>query len=743
MAKMDELTLNAILDAEIGEAVSYVYGNNSKIANDRAKALDYYMGEPFGNERDGRSSVVSTDVQDTVESILPALLKIFFAGDEIVQYQPVKQGDEKFSKQATEYGNYIFTKDNNGFMIFYTWFKDALLQRNGFVMPYWKINKKTVTESYTGLSDNDLALLGQDKTVEIVEASESYQAPIIMPGQPPVMLTDVKIRRHVEEGRVCIETIPPEYVIISRGSKDMESARLSGYRCRKTISELLEEGYSKDDLADVETSDDYVAQSSEEIARWRDEQGYQTGSDSMGVDSEDRSRKQVWVSTLYIRVDWDGDGKAELRRIIRAGGSTGGKILDNEEVDSNDMSSLTPIPMPHKVFGRSVADLVMEIQLIKSTLQRQMLDALYISTDPRHKVRKESGVDLDALINSLPGGVVMMDDLNAVEPLQTSGLPEYAFQMMEYQDSVRETRTGVTRYNQGLDGNSLNKTATGIQAIQSASQQRLELIARIFAETGIIKLFKDILRITIKHQDKARVIRLRDEWVNFDPREWNAEMDVTIAVGLGAGSREAMATHYINLIQAQEKAFPLGIVSPQNVYNANAKLVENMGLKSPEMYFTDPEKKAQQQQGQPPKPDPEMQKLQMQAQLEEKKLGVQVQGKQAELQADMQKHSMKLQTDKEIAAARIQADSMHKQSMAEAAAKPTTNVQFDASGAMEQVAQNLQNMAVEQSQALQAGVQTMAMAAQSIAQAVAMLSAPKIGTLSNGKTITIQTAPLQ
>lgn len=731
---MDEVTLNGILDAEIGDAVSYLYGNNSRIASDRAKAMDYYMGEPFGDERDGRSQVVSTDVQDTIESVLPSLLKIFFASDEIVQFQPVQQGDEANAKQATDYINYIFTKDNNGFLTFYTWFKDALLQRNGFVIPYWRMISKTETVTFTGLDENALAQLFQDESVELLAAAESQTAN----GMPAY---DVKIRRMVKEGRICIDNIPPEYVIVSRGSRDLDTARISGYRVRKTISELIEEGFDPDDLQDIETAESYLSNTTEETARWRDEQGYRVAGFQEGMNTEDRSRAEVWVTVLYIKIDYDGDGIAELRRIIRAGGATGGKILANDEVDANDMCSLTPIPMPHKLMGRSIADLVMDIQRIKSTIQRQILDNMYLANNKRHKVRRGADVDLDALINSVPGGVVMMGDLSAVEPLDVDNIENSAFQFLEYEDSVREIRTGITRYNQGLDANSLNKTATGIQMIQGAAQQRLELIARVFAETGIVRLFKALLRLTIKHQDKARVIRLRDEWVSFDTRTWNADMDVSIAVGLGAGSREVMAGHYGNLIAMQEKLFPAGIVSKENLFNSASKLVENMGLKTPEMYFTDPQRMQQQQQDQQ-KPDPEAAKMQAQMQVEQQKMQMQVQGKQAELQTDMQKHAMSLQADKEIAAMKAQADIQTKTMMAQVNAKPTTQVQFDASGELGRVADVLQNIAISNQEAIQTGISVMAQAAQSMAMAAQQMSAPKVGTLSNGKTITIQTAPM-
>lgn len=568
--------------------------------------------------------------------------------------------------------------------------------------------------------------------------------PMPMPPMPMGPTYDIKIRRTVKEGRIDLMNIAPEYAIISRGSKDIETARISGYRCRKTISDLLAEGFSEEDLADLEPCDDYIGNSEEEIARWKDEDGYRAFNTT--VDSQDRSRMEVWISVLFIRVDYDGDGKAELRMVTRAGESENGKILANVEVDENPMCSLTPIIMPHRHIGRSVADLVLEIQAIKTAILRQMMDNLYAINNQRHKVQRGAGVDLDALINSVPNGVVMMDRLDAVEPFEMQHLPPEAFKMLEYQDSVRETRTGVTRYNQGLDGDSLNKTARGISLIQGASQQRIELIARIFAETGVLKLFRTLLNLTIKHQDKERVVRLRGEWVKFDPRAWNADMDASIAVGLGSGSREAVMGQSMTLLQVQKDMAQVGIVTPENFYNNCVKIAEAAGHKNADAYFTDPKKIPKG----PPKPSPEemqaqmeQQKMQAQMQLEQQKMGFEQQKTAAQMQleekkaaaqinADMQKHAMSLQANQSMKTMEVESNARSKSEIAQMSAKPTTNVHVDAQGVMQEVADTLKAIAVtnaqaaqEQSQAFEQGIAMMAQASQTIAQAAAMMAAPK------------------
>src|SRR5262249_6238296 len=307
--------------------------------------------------------------------------------------------------------------------------------------------------------------------------------------------------------------------------------------------------------------------------------------------------------------DWDGDGIAERGKVTVAGG--GQEILDNEPWDGPlPFISLTPIPMPHRFFGLSIADLVMDLQLIKSTILRQILDNLYLSNNGRHIISDQ--VNLDDLLTARPGGIVRLKngELPAqghILPLDTPLVAAQALPMLEYIDGVRENRTGVTRYMQGLDADTLNKTASGINQIMTAAQQRVELIARIFAETGVKDLFRKILELVNRHQSAPRIVRLRNRWVPMDPREWNTQMDVSISVGLGTGNKDQMLVHLRSLLEIQVQAIRMqgGVDGPlvrlENVYNTLAKLVENAGLKSPDAYFTDP---TQRPPAAPPPPPP-------------------------------------------------------------------------------------------------------------------------------------------
>ncbi|MGH6932281.1 MAG: portal protein [Dongiaceae bacterium] len=615
---MTESELKSINAAEIADSLGYLGG---ELSEQRRKALRYYLGEPFGNEQEGRSKVVSTDVADTIEWILPSLLKVFTAGDEVVRFEPTGPEDEEVAKQATEYVNWIFMRDNPGFLTLYTLFKDALLQKNGIAKVWWEEGETAARETYRRQSFEELQLLLADPDVEPIEHGEYQETGIVtgpdgLPAEGVVTLHDVTVKRKRRSGAVRIGALPPEEFLISRRARGIEDAAFVGHRLRKTASELIELGY------DLDLVDRLPGAEEEDPTGERRERLLQDESGGATADGLNRAMREVWLTECYIKCDWDGDGIAERRKVTVGGG--GQEILDNEPWDGPlPFISLTPIIMPHRFFGLSVAELVMDLQLIKSTILRQILDNLYLSNNGRHVISDQ--VNLDDLLTARPGGIVRlkngaMPGQGHILPIDTPLVAAQAFPMLEYIDGVRENRTGVTRYNQGLAADTLNKTATGLNQIMGAAQQRIELIARVFAETGVKDLFRKILELVNRHQNAPRIIRLRNRWVPMDPRSWNSQMDVSITVGLGTGNKDQMLMHLKNLLDIQVEAirFQGGVAGPlvtlENVYNTLARLVENAGLKSADPYFSDP---AQRPPAPPPPqpPDPTMLALREQARL--------------------------------------------------------------------------------------------------------------------------------
>jgi hypothetical protein len=613
MAKAKALSENevsSILASELKNSYGYF---DTGLVDDRKKANEYYFGESFGNEVEGRSQVVSTDVADTIEAILPALLRIFTASDNIVKVDPVTQEDTEIAKQASDYLNHIFNKDNDGFTTLYAMFKDALLHKNGIVKVFWDTSERTKQETYEKLSEAEFTMLIDEDGVEVKEHTE-YADPAfeeqkknikeqmnqvgdqmsvdLMEQQikelPIPQLHDVVITRSETFGRVKFEAVPPEEFLVQRRAKTLEEAHFLCHRTTKTRSELIEMGFDYDIVHSL---------SAESTQRYNEEKStrHRNIDDDFTSDVGDSSTDEIPICESYIRIDEDGDGIAELRKIISSGDDSH-TILDDVIVDSQPFCSVTPIIVPHRFYGRSVSELVEDIQLIKSTVMRQILDNMYLTNNNRVAVM-DGQVNLEDLLTNRPGGVVRTKAApsQVMMPMTTQTINNQAFPLLEYLDTVKENRSGITKYNQGMDTDSLNKTASGINTILSQSQMRIELIARIFAETGVKELFKKMFELVVKYQDKERIIKIRNNFIPMNPMEWRDRCNVTIQVGLGTGSRDQQLSILNQILRQQIEGIklqgsPAGpIVNMNNIYNTLSKIVENAGLKDVDAYFTDPQ----------------------------------------------------------------------------------------------------------------------------------------------------------
>ena len=596
----------SVVSREIHNASGYIGG---ELVSARKKSLEYYLGEPLGNEQEGRSQVVSNDVLDTVESLMPSLMRIFTAGDNVFNCEGMGPEDEEMARQCSDYLNYIFYKENDGFLCLYTAFKDALIQKNGILKVYWDDAEKIEREEYKRLTEdefNDLVSLDMIK----VSAHTAYKEPITDESGKEIdkiTLHDVVIHRTKIYGKVRIEPVPPEEFLIERRCKSIDTANFVCHRVNKTRTELVEMGYDKDLVDSLPTGDgDFYSE--DKFTR------HQNVDFSHGESDGDKSTQDILIHECYVRMDVDGDGKAELLKICVAG--DGKKLLDIEEIDTMPFVSMTPVIMPHRFYGRSIAELVEDIQLIKSTVMRQMLDNMYLTNNNRVAVQ-DGQVSMDDLLTNRPGGIVRTKQppQNVMMPIQAQPITEQASGMLAYLDSVKETRTGVSRQSQGLDSNALSSTATGQNQNLTQSQMRMELIARIFAETGVKDLALKMFELTCKYQNKEKIVRIRGKYIPMRPYEWKDRVNITVQVGLGTGSKEQQLILMNAILERQMSAINLQqnvhgpMVNLRNIYNSLKKLVENAGLNSIEPYFMDPEVGAAQMPKLPPKPPTEFEKV--------------------------------------------------------------------------------------------------------------------------------------
>ena len=617
--KITEEELVSRIRGEITDSLGYM---GDTISTQREMAMKYYYGLPFGNEVDGRSQYVDSTVQDTIEWIKPSLMRIFASGDQMVKFNPHGPEDVKMAEQATDYVNYVFTKDNPGWEIMYSWFTDALLSKNGIVKVWWDEYDEEQREEYHGLEEMELTALITQEGIEVIEHTEyiEYEKP----------MHDVVIKRSQYNGKIKIENVPPSEFLISREAKNIQDATFVCHRVEKTLSQLREM-YPDEDL-DAESlggsDEDLMAFSAERLERYAFDKSAEYWGVGAGDAYDDESLRKFWLHESFLKTDYDGDGIAELRKICTVGST----VLQNDEIDRVPFVSITPIKIPHKFFGLSIADLVMDLQLMKSTLMRNLMDNMYNQNFGRYAVL-EGQANLDDLLTQRPGGVVRVKSPNAVTPLTTPSLEPYSFQMLEYLDSVRESRAGVSKMSQGLNENALTShtTATAVNAVMGAANSRVELVARNFAETGVKDLMITIYELLMKNQDKERVIMLRNEWIPVRPDVWKDKYDCTVSVALGSGDKDQQMSHLSQMLQFASQAMQGGlpIVNVQNMYNLGASLVRAMGFQNVEDFLTDPSKMPPQ----PQQPDPKQQEMQMEAQIKQKELEI----KAGELQLKAQK----------------------------------------------------------------------------------------------------------
>jgi hypothetical protein len=635
--KITEEDLVTRIRGEITDSLGYM---GDTISTQREMAMKYYYGLPFGNEVEGRSQFVDSTVQDTIEWIKPSLMRVFASGDDMVKFNPHGPEDVKMAEQATDYVNYVFTKDNPGWEILYSWFTDALLSKNGIVKVWWEEYGEDTREEYRNLGEIELQSLIMDDNVEVLEHSEYIEEEIVY--------HDVVIKRKDYDGRIKIENVPPSEFLISREAKNIQEARFVCHRVSKTLSEL-KEMYPDQDL-DVESlggsDEDLMAFSAERLERYQFDKSaeYWEGWGNP-VHNED-GLSTYWLHESFLKTDYDNDGITELRKVCTVGST----VLANEEIDSIPFVSITPIKIPHKFFGLSIADLVMDLQLMKSTLTRNLMDNMYNQNFGRYAVL-EGQANLDDLLTQRPGGVVRVKSPGAVTRLDTPALEPYSFEMLKYIDGIRESRAGVTKYSQGMNDNALTShtTATAVNQVMTAAQSRVELIARNFAETGVKDLMITIYELLYKNQDKERMVRLRNEWVPVRPDVWKDKYDCTVAVALGSGSKDQQMAHLSQILGFAGQAMQGGlrIVNEQNMYNLGAALIKAMGFQNVNDFLTDPSQIPQKG------PSTEEQIAQTELQIKKGELDVRIaetQIKQQKLQLD----AAELQVDTALKTAELQ-----------------------------------------------------------------------------------------
>jgi hypothetical protein len=574
--------------------------------------------------------------------MLPSLMRVFFSTENVVEYVPRGPEDVAGAQQATDYANYIFSNDNNGFMTTYALFKDSLVRKCGIAKYWWDETEEVKIEDYSGLDDQTVQMLMSEQAeVKIVVSYPDPSMPMDMmqpqvdpaTGQPmqmpQPMLHDVQIKRTVKDGRIKIMAVPPEELVIDRRARSFDDAGIIAHRQMATVDDLLQMGYELDEIeenissTDLDSNDEYLAR--------------QPLSTTMGSgDSLNPGQRRVLYVESYIRVDFDGDGIPELRKVCCMGsGYTVVRNLPSSYIPFVDFPC-DPEPHTSPLEAMSIFDLTHDIQEIKSEVLRNTLDSLAQSIHPRTAV-VEGQVNIDDVLNNETGAIIRMRAPGMVQPFTTPFVGQAAFPMLDYMDSMKEDRTGMSKAAMGLDADALqSSTKAAVAATIGASQGRLELQARILAE-GMKKLFKGILYLMTTHQDKPRMVRLRNEWVEIDPRVWNSSMDVTVNIGLGNGDTNERIQALTMIAGKQEQIIQQyglsnPVVTPAMYIRSLQKIIELSGFKDASSYIQTLPADFQMPQADAPKPTPEEVLAQVQAQS---------------IQADIQKKAAELELKRE------------------------------------------------------------------------------------------------
>lgn len=650
---MSEDELIQQIQSELDSAVGI---EGSELSQARINAVKYYFNRPRGDEVSGRSKVQSSDVMDVIEWVLPDIIEAFTTNDNAVEFQPIGRYDIQQAKLESQYVNHIFYTEAGGYLTLYSFFKDALLLKNGIVKTFWEKRKKTKYDEYTGLNSLELQIImegNDDYEIEPYQISvnkksikefpqDQWQNIFALPevreqinqiqleiknnlyiagremgynnlnlaplpirsnmqqqAQQMMMeaikeieinFYDVKVKMHtVEEAAKCMPIAPEEFrVNADHASPSLDGARFTCHESfNVTASDLIELGIPRDVV--------------EELTPWHGNNNAETmnrrfGQTNVTTNITDKALKEFHFCDIWMLVDFDGDGIAEMRHIWMVNGDT---IILNEYADDHPFSSGSPIIIPHRWEGVSLYDRIKQIQDISVSIWRNILDNFYRANNNRTVV-VENQVNMDDLLNPRPSGAVRARNVDAVKPFPYQPIGIEAFQILEGLSRIRMERSGVGPEMMAEGMVIDNDTAHGVERLMSAKEKLVGLIIKNLGETGVADIFKKLHRNVIKHQNKCKEIEINGQWTNIDPSKFRYREKIRVKVGLGAGDKikhsaavgKVLANHQI----LAETGMQNILFNYRSTYNALIDELRFAGVKNPEQYYLDPDSPEAKQQ---------------------------------------------------------------------------------------------------------------------------------------------------
>jgi hypothetical protein len=637
-AGVDDSELATLLVEMNQQAVGYL---TDQVSADQDDNLDRYLGKPYGDEEEGTSNAVSMDVAEVVDWALPDLLEPFLAGERVVEYEPSRRGDEAYCEQAGDLANYCFYSENNGVIVLHDTVKTSLIQKIGIVKTWWKTEETEERQTLSGLPKPLVEELRAEDGVTIEEeAGEPINVQSIDPEAQPAfadgMVYTVTLTRQKKEGRICIESVPPEEFKVSQRAKSLDVEYLC-HEVEKSRSELIAMGFDYDLVMSLAANKGHE-QDSRKDRRFPDEQRNETGHTAKLSD-------RLTLCEEYPLIDLDGSGKAKRWKVHRVNKT----ILEKEEIDEHPFDAWSADRIPHRLIGLALADKVKQTQYVKTHLVRQLLDNVYLANNPRFEVPDQAMAEgtIDDLLTYRIGGLIRTKGQGgAVRPIEVPDRSGTALDAITYMDSVREQQSGIVRNGMSISSEVVDpKSATEARKEDRNEQSRKRLMVRMIAETLLVPVFRKILKNLVKYQDAEKTVFLSGQWVTMDPRSWNADMRATVAVGLGHSNAEEdlLAAQVVG--QAQQMGAEAGLVGPEQLYETGKKLIKAVGWKFPEKYFKDPRTPEfqQEQQARAQQADPKMVEVQGKLQMRAQELQMEGRFRQIESQRDFEIEMLKAQ----------------------------------------------------------------------------------------------------
>lgn len=531
-----------------------------------------------------QSDFVSFDFWSVVQWAIPLVMNSFFGGDDAVVIVGRNEEDVPRAELLKSLIDFQLMTQNKGFLVLWDWFSDAFEYNLGAVKIWWERVEDWDNARLEYAGQNRILMLQADPWCEV-----EYVAGPDMFGMYEV---SYRIGR-LKSNKPVVEPVRVTDLRWSPEAKSLKDANFVAHKRAVTADHLRRQARNGEyDVEAVERAIENAGNGGVIYSAFETELNDEL--DQRG-NEEDNARSLYELYECYVKLDINGDGLLE-DALISVVGDELLRVTENP-YGRVPIFTLSPVRDPFKVLADiSLAEIVGEVQTIKTALMRQFLVNTVNMNNQRFFING-AGVDLKDIQENrqyikVGNGV---DPRTVVYPFPQGSLAPWTMNLFEYLEGALEQWTGRTRYNQGTDSSSLNKTATGISLLQQASAQRIDYIVRVFAETGVGEMLRFMVELNQRYIDQPQVIRLKNQMLQVSPDDLRGEFDIDVNTEAGVGKRKQMIENLqVYLGSLAQAGMQIGAVTPGEWAKAAQKLLQESGIRDPQSYVLDPETVKQQ-----------------------------------------------------------------------------------------------------------------------------------------------------